>query len=353
MRRSFPLGFALLSIHMMLIVSACTERAPLPTPTPLEQIERTSCEELENELFFERQIRPLIEEGKEPSCARCHLPGVDFRPFVQEDECSTLACLEEEDLVDLELPQDSAILSWILRGHKVLNIELEADPLVHAEYNAFNAWLTYQAKCHQQLCDENPINPCGYLAPINEEDMTLIRPDQGESHSNDASVSFDMDVDIGVNTDIGVYSDMSAELDMTLPDAEPPELDMMPPPPPPEDLCSDEGVFYQFRWSVWPLHGRCYYCHADHYSERSSQEPPPAAWMSNNREELGAERTMHRVLNSEYLNLDVPSQSLILLKPLSEEAGGLPHGGGTKMRDTEDVLYVPLLAWIEHLAECQ
>ena len=124
-------------------------------------------------------------------------------------------------------------------------------------------------------------------------------------------------------------------------------------PPAPEDLCSDAGVLYRLRWDIWPLHGRCYHCHADRYSERSTQDPPPSAWMSNDREDLGAEQTLARLLSSEYLNLDEPVQSLILLKPLSEDAGGLPHGGGTKMRSIEDSLYVQLLAWIEHLVECR
>ena len=100
-------------------------------------------------------------------------------------------------------------------------------------------------------------------------------------------------------------------------------------------------------------HGRCYHCHADSYSARSTQNPQPAAWMSDDRQELGAQITSERLREQAYLNLDEPSQSLILLKPLTPQLGGLDHGGGTKMRDLDDALYAPLLAWIEMLAACR
>ena len=117
--------------------------------------------------------------------------------------------------------------------------------------------------------------------------------------------------------------------------------------------CSEELLSFEFTQEVWPLHGRCYYCHSDRYSARSNQSVRPAPWMSDDREEAGALITAARLRESAYLNLSEPSQSLILLKPLTTELGGVPHSGGTKIRSFEDTLYLRLLAWIEHLASCQ
>ena len=119
------------------------------------------------------------------------------------------------------------------------------------------------------------------------------------------------------------------------------------------DPCADEQIRSQFIDTVWPLHGRCYHCHSDRYSARSTQRPRPAAWMSDNRGDPGARITLNRLLESAYLNWETPDQSLILLKPLSTDFGGIHHGGGTKMRNLDDPLYIPLLAWIEHVALCQ
>ena len=75
--------------------------------------------------------------------------------------------------------------------------------------------------------------------------------------------------------------------------------------------------------------------------------------MSDDREIVGAHTAVDRILQRGYLNVEAPDQSLILLKPLAEDAGGVWHGGGTKMRDTDDLLYIPLHAWVEHVASCR
>ncbi len=334
----------IMTLLMTLLFTACEERATQQTSTEIDFVGR-SCESLSEEAIFERRVVPLTLEGETPSCARCHLPGVDLRPFIKENECQSLACLKEESLVDLESPEQSVLLSWITRGHEELGLSIDQDPLAQAEYDAFMSWITYQVKCHEQLCLAEMENPCEKRLPPPNTDLEVI---VDLSQSEDAFVPpSDMLLDGGVDgLDQGL-------LDQELLDADPPEPDMEIPPPPPEDLCSAEGVQYRFRWEVWPLHGRCYYCHADHYSANSTRDQPPAGWMSDDRETIGAQVTAQRLLDSEYLDLVTPSESLILLKPLSEDFGGLPHGGGTKMRDLDDVLYVPLLAWIEHVASCR
>jgi hypothetical protein len=59
------------------------------------------------------------------------------------------------------------------------------------------------------------------------------------------------------------------------------------------------------------------------------------------------------ILASGYVNVDDPPQSLLLLKPLAEAAGGVQHGGHDKFANQEDVAYRGFLAWIEHYAGCE
>lgn len=293
-----------------LSLAACVQQ-PEPEPALLDTIASRSCEELQQEAIFSRRVLPLATEGKAPSCARCHLPGVDFRPFVQQDECHTLACMQQEALVDLTQPEQSKILSWIARGHQQVNRSLEEDPLTLAEHDAFATWITYQAKCQAQVCEPDIENPCNTIPlPVDLPDMPAdAAPDQ------DAP-------------------DLAPDL-------------------PPADPCDEQEIIAQFTLEVWPWHGRCYHCHADSYSASSRQYPPPPPWMSDDRGVIGARITAERLLQGSYLDLAHPEQSAMLLKPLAEDAGGTPHGGGAKMSDTQDVLYVPLLAWITRVAACQ
>jgi|GEM_PF-2620927 len=307
--------------------------APAETPAP----EPLSCEALEDEALFERRVRPLVTEGSAPSCSRCHLPGVDFRPFVQEGECETLACLQEEGLISLEEPESSKLLAWITRGHELVQLSLEDDPLARAEHGAFLSWIQYQAQCGAERCSEPLENPCNRYLPQPEPDQGP--PDEGVF---DQGV-FDQGAEGGIEADLAVSD---AEVGDQGLDMELERMDME------LELCSEERLNFEFIEEVWPKHGRCYYCHADRYSANSTQSPRPAPWMSDNREEAGALITAERLRASGYLNLAEPSQSLILLKPLSTELGGVSHGGGTKIRSLDDTLYQGLLAWIEHLASC-
>ena len=313
----------------------------------LESIQTQTCDRLTEEAFFERKILPLVAEGKEPSCSRCHLPGVDFRPFVQEGECQTMACLQEEQLINLSNPQDSKMLSWIVRGHELLNVSIEEDPLVQAEYNAFISWIVYHEKCGESVCSEPIEDPCNRalfeewdqdvsLLDFDVEDFGLSAPLDGAlpTVESDQDLS-DMGTSDGGIGDLSGVNDQSIDMHVEI------------------DPCAEDQIRSQFTETVWPLHGRCYHCHSDRYSARSTQYPRPAAWMSDNRNNQGARITANRLLESAYLDLETPTQSIILLKPLSTAFGGIHHGGGTKMRDLDDPLYIPLLAWIEHIASCQ
>ena len=63
--------------------------------------------------------------------------------------------------------------------------------------------------------------------------------------------------------------------------------------------------------------------------------------------------TVDNLLESDYLDFNDPEESLILLKPLAEEKGGVEHGGGTKFSKRTDRLYIAMLRWINHVAACR
>lgn len=293
---------------------ACQDPEPPALPAPEEEPMMLECnEELGANIFADR-IAPLISDEHAASCGRCHLPGIDFRQFLSEDACASIACMEEEALISLTYPEESKLLDWVERGHEKAMRTLEEDPLVRAEHDALLTWIEYHARCNHEACPDTIDNPCG---------KSIVAPQ-----------------------DMAPTPDMLADLeDMIVED--------MPEDMPDVDECSRRGIEQKFTEEVWIWHGRCYHCHADTYSERYRQYPKPAPWMSDDRSDSGGHLTARRLLESTYLDLEDPAQSQILLKPLKPEAGGIDHGGGSKMADTEDVLYVPLLAWIEHVSACQ
>jgi hypothetical protein len=61
---------------------------------------------------------------------------------------------------------------------------------------------------------------------------------------------------------------------------------------------------------------------------------------------------MRNVLERGLVDLENPAASLLVLKPLSEENGGVMHGGHAKFADVGDPAYVDFLSWIEREAAC-
>ncbi len=319
----------------LMLAPGCQQPEEAPTMPVEEEPVMLECSEELGGHIFEDRIAPLITDEHPASCGRCHLPGIDFRQFFTEDACASVACLEEEELISLTYPERSKLLDWVERGHEKAMRTLEEDPLVRAEHDALLTWIEYHARCNHQACPDIIDNPCGKSPPIVEQDMAADMLSPGDDMSSPGE-------------DMTLLDDMSAE-DMPVEDMNMEPEDMGPPP----DPCSRRGLEQHFARDVWNWHGRCYHCHADTYSERSNQIPKPPPWMSDDRSTAGAHLTARRLLEGPYLNLEEPSQSLILLKPLVIEEGGLEHKGGSKMANTEDIMYVPLIGWIEQVAACQ
>lgn len=238
--------------------------------------------------LFEKRIAPLLATDRPKSCNTCHLSGVDMAMFVQGDACQTMACLDARGLVDLTDPASSTVLSWISRADPAS--PLIDQKVIDEEYAGFLAWIEASAECG--LCYTGDA-PCG--EPV---EATCAADDP----KNDEYV------------DPGDCSALTREA--------------------------------LFRHNVYAWRDRCFPCHFD------NKDYVAPKWVATGACDLASLQTMRNVLDSGLVNLDQPDQSLLLLKPLAESAGGVEHGGGDKFHDAEDVAYLDFRAWIRREADC-
>ena len=199
------------------------------------------------------------------------------------------------------------MLDWIKRGQEQAESSLITDDVVKAEYDAMKQWIEFTARCGSQVCEPMD-DPCGY-------DIYYDRPDMGD------------------------------ETDM-----EPP-----PPPPPPPELtienypCEEDGVVRAYNDHPFFWRGRCSHCHVPN---APTNEPGPA-WMSRYTDlDQGARETVANILANGYVNLEDPEQSLIMLKPLALDEGGVEHGGGDKLLMVDE-LYDDFLKWSQLVQACE
>ncbi|MFN3197255.1 MAG: hypothetical protein ACE366_02385 [Bradymonadia bacterium] len=282
-----------------------------------------TCDVEESLAQYTRYIEPILTDDQPSSCNGCHLPGIDLESLVQETPCATMACFLDRGLVNFDDPEESTLLSWIERGREAPEEAMVPPEVVAAEYEGFRAWIEYSASCHATACADVGEHPCGGPAP-----------------------------DGGVDLDAG--------LDAGAPDADPcPVGDCGEPEDmyvgPDFGLCDDEGLLGSFRAQVMRWRGRCEHCHVEGGLLADVGNPP--MWLIFAEEGGGdaasAEATLASILEAGYVDIERPEYSLLLLKPLKIEAGGLLHGGGTKFLSQEDPAYLDVRAWVERYASCQ
>lgn len=258
-----------------------------------ERAARAQCEESSSDLF-ERRIAPLLNTDRPQSCNGCHLSGVDLSMFVRDSACESVACLVELGLADPENPEQSLILEWIRRARP--ESDLITEQVITEEYEGFREWLVESLACGDGACRRAP---CG-------------------------SARFD------------TFCRHDDEL--------PPESSTPAP-------CSDAELDLLFRDAVFSHRDRCYPCHHEGQNALPPEVPRFFATTGNcNTASLQTSRTM---LQAGYFDLDEPERSLILLKPLTESAGGLEHGGDDKFQTTDDATYLEILSYIERLSACR
>lgn len=245
--------------------------------------------------LYERRIAPLLADDQPKTCNQCHLAGVELSKFVREDACESMACLKKDGLVDLDAPEDSIILTWIGRAEPDSGLITEG--VIEQERAAFLEWIEHEATC----------GSCG--------GARCGKPDAKKF----CEVSHDPSSQAPEEADPGG--------------------------------CDDVALEQLFRDTVFTARGRCYPCHFDGIAN-----PIPGArqWVAQSEScDLAAATTMANVVRARLVDVEEPSRSLLLLKPLSESQGGLPHGGSAKFEAIGDAGYDNFLYWLTRYADCQ
>ena len=105
-----------------------------------------------------------------------------------------------------------------------------------------------------------------------------------------------------------------------------------------------ESVLMTDRGGTTRGYAACVMCHTWQTSVRFSLETPESdsGWTSEQ-----SRRNLDVI--TQLVNTETPDRSRLLLKPLSPEAGGLPHTGGTYWESTDDPEYGAFLQWIQRL----
>lgn len=249
--------------------------------------------------LYERRIAPLLVPGAATSCNDCHLAGVDLGLFAQDTPCGTMACMKERGLVDFTAPERSLVLEWILRADPASPLITEA--IIESEHDAMLEWIEYSARCGDLVCDAPAAGACG--AQPSSDDCTI--PSSGPGGGRKA------------------WED-------------------------PGD-CSDRTIELMFQQTVYSWRGRCAPCHFTDNPSVTSEAP---RWIATGDCAVASLETMRNVIRNGYVDLSLPVQSLLVLKPLAESAGGVEHGGGDKFHDASDPAYADFIAWIQRYKSC-
>lgn len=255
-----------------------------------------ACTDDANTALFDQRIAPLLADDRPKSCNACHLSGVDMSLFVRATPCETMACLAELGLVDLAAPDASKVLGWIDRA-KPLSPLID-DAVVQAEHDGFLEWIRHNATCGSYEC-------AGVVCSSRENDPFCdVVPEPFVA---------------GVSLDIGG--------------------------------CDDLAIEKLFRDTVYESRGRCYPCH---FANENASAPEALHFIAQTGNcDNSSLETMHNVVEAGLINVAEPEKSLLLLKPLAEGGGGVPHGGHEKFYPGNDPGYDNFVYWLKRYAACQ
>lgn len=273
-----------------LALAACEDPAP---------VEPEVCKDEDRLTLFERRIAPLLVDDSRSACNECHLAGVDLGLYSPDgDECRTMACMVDAGIVDLASPEDSKVLDWILRSSP--DSPLITADVLQEEHDGMLEWIEHQAECGAFACPRFD-DPCDTLAKVGVCETPDSRHDQPPRGFDD-----------------------------------------------PGD-CSDVTIERAFGELVYSWRGRCSPCHFD--SRPGDPENAPRFIVDADCVS-GSLATMRNVLERGLVDRERPAESLLLLKPLAVEAGGVEHEGDAKFFDTEDGAYQDFKAWIDLYVGC-
>jgi hypothetical protein len=116
--------------------------------------------------------------------------------------------------------------------------------------------------------------------------------------------------------------------------------------------CSDTALLEVFRSTVYASRGRCSPCH---YNDHDFEDYEAPQWLDVTGDcDSASSRTYWNVLDHGYVNVKRPLESLLLLKPLPDEFGGVEHGGHDKFWSLDgDQGYLNFVYFLERYADCQ
>jgi hypothetical protein len=256
------------------------------------------CEDQDSTRLYHDRIEPLFADDRPSSCNECHLSGLDLQLFVRDTPCETMACMVSMGLIDQEDPDQSEVLSWIARASP--ESDLITQDIVEQEYQGFREWIYYSAKCNECDSASCALNPDGGAFCPGEAE-----PVQGYQPS---------DHDPGG--------------------------------------CDDAALLEVFRNTVYASRGRCSPCH---YTDHAFEDYLAPQWLDVAGDcESASRKTYWNVLDRGYVDVDDPASSLILLKPLSQDLGGVEHGGHDKFYSlTEDQGYLNFRYFVDRYVGCQ
>ena len=261
----------------------------------VEQRRRESAECMQGAgAVYEQRIRPLLETDRPKTCNQCHLSGVDLGLFVRPTMCETRACLMERQLVDTKNISQSPILGWIQRASP--ESELITDEVIAEEYSGFEAFLTTLFACDSTAC-EGVLCSTGGGAQACGRTPEPLRP---------ALVT---------QTD-----------------------------------CDPISIEQAFMDTVYVWRDRCFPCH--HTDQPTSYKTAPHWVEVRGGCAGGSATTLKNVLNGGYINVEDPTRSWLVLKPLGPP-WGVEHEGGDKFEGaTRDIAYLSFMSFIEYYAAC-
>lgn len=265
--------------------SACATKEP--------ESAAAACNEAATDVYRQR-IEPVLMSDQPASCNQCHLSGVDLGLFVRDTPCETMACLVERDLVNLEAPDESTILSWIERASP--DSELITERVIQAEYDAFAAWIEQVASCG--ACADTK---CGEKT---EAGFCEIEAEPGEPYSSDRDPGG----------------------------------------------CDSKTLEQIFLETIYVTRGRCYPCH---FVDAANPPPDALLWLVEH-DNCGASSlaSMNNAIENGLVDTDNPLSSLLLLKPLSKKDGGVVHGGHSKITKENDPAYTNFVYFLERYSSC-
>lgn len=250
--------------------------------------------------LYEQRIAPVLLDDRPKSCNQCHLSGVDLSAFVKPTPCQTMACMVDQGLVSLDNPEGSLVLSWIARAKP------ESDGItssvIDEEYQGFLEWIEHSATCGERACPTFE-DPCGLA--------------EGEEAPEPCGL-------VDIDDDWAPFDDPGG--------------------------CSDLVLEAMFANDVYAFRGRCHPCHWSTFADSIEEAPK---WLQIGACDVASLETLRQIEKRGYLDVDDPMNSLLLLKPLVEELGGVEHGGGPKFHDATEAGVVALKHFLERYAACR